>query len=90
MENIWKVSHSGKIKDSIKTTVRVQNTQTIGVHLKEGEFILAMPYVTAQLDAQAHKRGFLNIEENYDNSLYGFEIGKVYSENSIDQLRNSF
>lgn len=87
MENIWKITNTEKIQDSIKTTVRVANTRTIAVNIAPGEFVLAMPYKTAQLEAQSVKRGFLGIEENFDNSYLNLELGKVYKENQVDELK---
>ncbi len=87
MNTIWKITNTEKISQPIKTTVRVENTKTIAVCIKPGEFVLAMPYKTAQLEAQSLKRGFLNIEEDYDNSYLNLELGKVYKENQVEEIK---
>ena len=86
-DKIWKITNTEKIKEPIKTTVRVENTKTVAVSVSPGEFVLAMPYSTAQLEAQSFKRGFLEIDHNYDNSYLNLELGKVYQETDVDQLK---
>ena len=89
MQKLWKVTNTEKIKEPIKTTVRVENTKTISVSIKPGEFVLAMPFKTSQLEAQALKRKFLAIEEDFDNSYLNLELGKVYEENAVDEIKKS-
>ncbi len=89
MENVWKITNSGKVNSPIKTTVRIENTRTIAVLIGPGEFVLAMPFKTAQLDAQSLKRGLLNIDKEFDNSYFNLELGKVYKEGAIDEVRKS-
>ena len=87
--NIWKITNTEKIKDSIKTTVRIENTTTIAVFIGPGEFVLAMPYKTSQLEAQSLKRNFLKIEKNFDNSYLNLELGKVYKEDQVESIKKN-
>jgi hypothetical protein len=89
MENTWKITSTGKSDQPIKVTIRVENTKTIAVAVAPGEFVLAMPYKTAQLEAQTLKRNFLKIEEEFDNSYSKLELGKIYKENIVDEIKKS-
>lgn len=89
MSKIWKITNTEKIDGPIKTTVRVENTKTVAVAIAPGEFVLAMPYKTAQLEAQSFKRKFLSVDQDYDNSYLNLELGKIYKENSIDELKKN-
>lgn len=89
MEKIWKVKNTEKLKTPIKTTIRIENTKTIAVYIEPGEFVLCMPYLTAQLEAQSIKRGFLDIEEDYDNSYLNLELGKIYKEDNVEEIKNN-
>jgi len=86
-DKIWKITNTEKTQDPIKTTIRVENTKTIAVAIAPGEFVLAMPYSTSQLEAQSLKRKFLAVEANYDNSYLNLELGKVYQETETDKLK---
>lgn len=89
MEKIWKITNTKKVDQPIKTTIRVENTKTIAVSISPGEFVLAMPYKTAQLEAQSLKRGFLAIEEDFDNSYLNLELGEVYKEDQVEEIKKS-
>ena len=87
MEKVWKIAHSGKADQSIKTTVRVEPNKTVAVAINTGEFVLAMPYKTAQLEAQSIKRHFLTIDEDFDNSYLDLNLGEIYKEDSVESMK---
>ena len=89
METIWKITNTEKIDQPIKTTIRVENTKTIAVAIAPGEFVLAMPFKTAQLEAQSLKRKFLAIDTEFDNSFLNLELGKVYKESNVDEIEKN-
>lgn len=86
---IWKITN--KVDKDVKITLRVKGTENnaikvIGLFLKPKHFVLGMPNITAQLDAQS-RRGLVEIDENFDNTYFNLEFGKPYEVGEVDQLR---
>jgi hypothetical protein len=79
--NLWKVTNISP--EPVKVGIITSNTSSMGVILKKEEFVIALPQITAALDAQS-RRGFVKIEEGFTNEL-NLNIGEVYSTETYNQ-----
>lgn len=84
---VLKIEHAGKTADQAKVAIKLSSSESIGVLLKPGEFVLAENQNTASLDSQ-RRRGFVNVVE-YDN-IDSLELGKIYHlsilEKPVDKM----
>jgi len=80
----WKIENKSNV--NVKITVRVANTRTIGLFLEPNKFVIALPQITAQLDAQV-RRGYINIEDNFDNSYFNLNLGDQYEKGTIEKIK---
>ncbi len=82
--NFWKIEN--KSQEKIKITVRTATTRVIGLFLEPNKFVVAMPQITAQLDAQT-RRGYISIEDNFDNSYFNLTLGEQYEIGTIEKIK---
>lgn len=87
MENIWKITNTGK-KEKVKFTLAIASNKSPGVFLAADEYILSQPRMTTMLDAQ-EKRGYVEIDrqfKNVDNLPLGVPIKMTASELAKKQV----
>jgi len=81
---IWKIEHSNKTTDGAKIAVSISSSESKGLILNQGEFVLCQEQITAALDSQK-RRGFIIIE-NFDNSSLRLELGVTYPTSLLKNL----
>ena len=82
---IWKIEHTNKSTEGAKIAISLSSSESRGIILKPGEFVLAQEQPTASLDSQT-RRGFVKVDQ-FDNSSLGLNLGEAYSTSllSIEQ-----
>jgi hypothetical protein len=75
--NNWKIKNI--TNQPIKVSVITSNITSKGLILEPGQVCLASPSNTASLDAQV-RRGFLSVDETFDNSTLNLELGVAMDE----------
>ena len=83
--SLWKIENKSP-NEKIKITVRIANTRSIAMFLEPGKFVLALPQITSQLDAQV-RRGYINIEDNFDNSYLNLALGEQHEIGKIEKIK---
>lgn len=73
----WKIKNIHN--EAVKIAVGTSSSSSKGIILQPGELCLCQPQTTASIDAQ-RRRGFIEINENYDNSEFNFNLGDTLSE----------
>lgn len=82
---MWKITNIAKIPQDIKLAVAKNNTTTVGVILKPGQFCLVDDRITSSMDAQ-RRRNFISIEKNFDNGLK-LNLCEAYDPSEIEKAR---
>lgn len=81
---MWKITNtSSNPAQDIKVAVAKNNTTTVGVILKPGQFCVTDNRMTSSLDAQC-KRNFLTIDEKFENKL-NLNLCEAYDQSDIDK-----
>jgi hypothetical protein len=82
----WKIKN---ISDQPrKVGIALASNKAPGIILQPNEFVIALPKMTTMLDAQS-RRGFVEIEEDYENKLQ-FPLGMAIDkeeEMDIDEIK---
>lgn len=85
--NHWKIKN---VSDQPrKVTVALASNKSKGVILQPNEFVVALPQMTAVIDAQ-ERREFIEIERDYENK-HNFPLGEVMDledDISIDEIKD--
>ena len=76
----WRIENISK--QSIKFICKTSSNSSKGVVLKTNEFCLVEPLQTSFIESQLRK-GFINIEKDFDNSKLLLEISTPYSIETI-------
>jgi len=79
----WKVQHANKSQEGVKIAISTSSSGSIGVILQPGQFTLSKEQNTASLDSQK-RRGYVNVDESFDNSTLNLNIGEVYNVSFLD------
>lgn len=79
----WKVKSI--ITQPIKVVVSTAATRSVGLLLRENEFVLSMSK-TPFMDAQ-NRRRYVSLENDFDNEFFGLELGKVYNESVLEEIK---
>lgn len=80
---VWKITNNSK--ESVKIACKTASMHSKGIILSPGEFCISEAQLTASLDAQA-RRGFISIDEEFDNSKLKLEFVQNYSEKYLETL----
>lgn len=75
--NIWKIEHTNKTPQGVKIAICLSSSESRGIILQPGQFVLSQEQNTASLDSQK-RRGFVNVE-NFDNSNLNIPLGVINS-----------
>lgn len=79
----WKIQHANQSPEGVKIAVSTSSSASIGVILQPGQFILSQGQNTASLDSQS-RRGYVNIDENFDNSILNLKLGEIYNVSFLE------
>ena len=82
--NYWKIKNTCKSK--VRFVISGGPSKSTGIVLMPNECIICNPKQTPSMDAQI-RRNFVDVVKDFDNEIYGLEIGKVYSEQEIEQKK---
>lgn len=80
---IWKIEHTNKSAENTKIAISLSSSESRGIILKPGEFVLAQEQPTASLDSQT-RRGFVKVD-SFDNSVLYLNLGEVYNVSILDK-----
>jgi len=80
----WKLTN--KCSSKVRLAVTVGPAQSVGLILNPGDSVMCNPQRTPSMDAQI-RRGFVELDKNFDNDMYGMELGKVYTQTELDQKK---
>lgn len=80
---IWKIEHTNKNMEGVKIAISISSSESKGIILKNGEFVLAKEQLTASIDSQT-RRGFIKVD-SFDNSTLRLNLGEAYK--IIDLLK---
>lgn len=80
---MWKITNTSSPAQNIKVAVAKNNTTTIGVILKPGQFCITDDRLTSSLDAQC-KKNFLTVDQNFENNL-NLRLCEAYDQSDIDK-----
>lgn len=72
-------------KQPAKLIISIAPSQSKGLILNPGDFCVARATQTPVMDAQI-RRSLIQVEKDFDNSAFNFEIGKVYPLTSYTQM----
>jgi hypothetical protein len=82
----WKINNTSS--NPVKVTVITSSTSSKGIILQPNEFCLGKPQMTSVLDAQ-NRRGFIKIDESFDNDNFKFDLGIAISESTLDVAKKA-
>ena len=82
--NYWKITN--KCSSKVRLAVTIGPAQSVGAMLQTGDSIICNPQRTPSMDAQI-RRGFVTLEKDFNNDLYDVKLGKVYSEEELNQKK---
>lgn len=80
----WKLTN--KCSSKVRFVVTVGPAQSVGLILNPGDSVMCNPQRTPSMDAQI-RRNFIELDKNFDNDMYGMELGKVYTQAELDQKK---
>lgn len=80
----WKLTN--KCSSKVRFAVTVGPAQSVGLILNPGDSVMCNPQRTPSMDAQI-RRNFIELDKNFDNDMYGMELGKVYTQAELDQKK---
>jgi len=80
----WKLTNTCSSK--VRLAVTVGPAQSVGIMLNPGESVICNPQRTPSMDAQI-RRNFVALDSEFDNDMYGVELGKVYTTSELDQKK---
>ncbi len=80
----WKLKNV--INKMVTVVVSTSSNSSKGVRLEPNQFILCISKQTPTMDAQI-RRNFITVDKEFDNELYGFEVGVVYDESTLDSKK---
>lgn len=75
--NIWKIEHANKTPQGVKIAICLSSSESRGVILQPGQFVLSQQQNTASLDSQK-RRGFVSVE-SFDNTSLNIPLGVINS-----------
>jgi hypothetical protein len=78
---IWKIEHTNKGAEGVKIAISLSSSESRGIILKAGEFVLAQEQPTASLDSQT-RRGFVKVEQ-FDNSQLMLPLGEAFNSSIL-------
>ena len=70
----WKITNTSN--QPIKISLKTSSSTSKGVIIPPNEFCVALPQLTAPMDAQKRK-GFITVDEKYENPM-NLELGVNY------------
>lgn len=79
--NIWKIEHLNKTPQGVKIAICISSSESKGIILQPGQFVLSQEQNTASLDSQK-RRGFVSVED-FDNSKLNIPLGIVNNTASL-------
>lgn len=82
--NYWKVKNI--CANTVRLVVTVGPAHSLGVMLRPNQSVMCTPQRTPSMDAQIRRR-FVEVEKDFKNDLYDLELGKVYSEEEINNKK---
>lgn len=77
----WKISNT--CNQPVKVAVSTSSSTSNAIKLEPNQFAVCCSKQTPSMDAQV-RRKFIAIEMNFENDLYGFELGMAYSQAELD------
>lgn len=80
----WKLTN--KCSSKVRLAVTIGPAQSLGLILNPGDSVMCNPQRTPSMDAQI-RRNFVDLDSNFDNDMYGMELGKVYTQTELDQKK---
>lgn len=80
----WKLTN--KCSSKVRLAVTVGPAHSVGLILNPGDSVICKPQRTPSMDAQI-RRSFLELDQNFDNDMYGMELGKAYTQSELDQKK---
>lgn len=81
--NYWKISNLAN--RNAKIIISLAPNQSKGMILSPGEFCICRNTQTPVMDAQI-RRKLIEVDKEFDNSVYNFEIGKAYPITLLNQM----
>ena len=85
--NIWKIEHANKTPQGVKIAICLSSSESRGVILQPGQFVLSQQQNTASLDSQ-RRRGFVSVEP-FDNTVLNIPLGVINSVVVLTEGRSS-
>jgi hypothetical protein len=82
----WKIKNISKT--NVKVSVATSSNSSPGLILKPGQFCISEAKMTSPLDAQM-RRGYLNVDKNFDNSVVKLSMGKPFDESDLDKAKEA-
>jgi len=79
----WKISNNSN--EPVKVACKTNSMASKGIILNPGEFCISEAQLTASLDAQ-WRRGFVNVDKDFDNSKLQLEFVKSYKEEGLTAM----
>lgn len=78
----WKIKNI--CNQAVKLVISTSQKSSVGLKLEPGEFVISLPKQTPAMDAQM-RRQVINVDRQFDNEIYEFEMGKTYSQTEFDE-----
>jgi len=82
--NYWKLRN--KCDKNVRLVVTVGPAHSVGVVLNPGQSVIGKHQRTPSMDAQI-RRGFVDLDKEFNNDSYELELGKVYSDEEMNQKK---
>jgi hypothetical protein len=83
---LWKITHKNSTNEPIKFVCKT-NIGSTGIILNPNQFCLVEAQTTSFIEAQ-ERRGFIEVDRNFDNSKLQLKTGQVYSVEKIKVTEN--
>lgn len=80
----WKITNTSK--QPIKISMKTSSSTSKGLILQPEEFCIALPQLTAPIDAQKRKK-FITIDENYENTK--LELGVAFKKEVLTEMEEA-
>ncbi len=77
----WKITNT--CNQPVKVAVSTSSSTSKAIKLEPNQFTVCCPKQTPSMDAQI-RRKFIIAEANFENDLYGFEMGIAYNQSELD------
>ena len=80
---LWKITNtSQKPAQDVKLSIRKTITETVGIVLKPGQFVICIDQMTSALDAQERRR-LLTVDRDFVNK-YNLSVGVNHNQSDLD------